>query len=126
MLSDPIGLTYDATAKSLPRTAPKSRGVVKILSQSGFNTSDGEFDISIKHYQLPKNALRVEFLLTRTAPDPDGPFVGTYPDTSNSVGLIFHTNSLRVNASVDIPKLKTALLALVDTTFESRLIAGEG
>jgi hypothetical protein len=125
MLSDPISITYDANAKSLPRTSPKSGGTVRLLSQSGFNTADGEFDVNIKRTENGQGRRRTEIIFSRTAPDTDGPFVGNYPDVANSFGIILESNALSVNTSVDLPKLRTALLAFVDTTMTNRLIGGE-
>lgn len=125
MLSDPLSVTFDATAVQLPRTSPKSAGTVRLISQSGYNTSDGEFDVNIKRTENGKGRRRTEIILSRTAPDSDGPFVGGYPDVANSFGIILESNALSVNTSVDIAKLRTALLAFLDTTMTNRLLGGE-
>lgn len=125
MLPDPISVTYDSVAKSMPRTSPKSGGFVKLLGTSGFNTADGEFHVTMKRSEIRKNGRRVEVILTRVSPDTDGPFVGNNPDTENSFGVIYETNGLNVNSSVDIPKLRTALLAFLDSTTQSRILSGE-
>jgi hypothetical protein len=125
MLSDPISVTYDATATNLPRTSPKSGGTVRLLGQSGFNTADGEFDVSIKRTEHSHGRRRTEIILSRTAPDSDGPFVGNYPDVRNSFGVVFESNALTINTSVDVPKLRTALLAFLDTPMTNRLLGGE-
>jgi hypothetical protein len=43
----------------------------------------------------------------------------------NSVTLAFTTNTFGAGMSVDIPLIRSALLALVDSTLQGRLIAGE-
>jgi hypothetical protein len=125
MLSDPLSVTYDATAVNLPRTSPKSAGTVRLVSQSFYNTADGEFDVSIKRTENGKGRRRTEVIFSRTAPDTDGPFVGNYPDVANSFGVVLESNALSVNTSVDLPKLRTALLSFLDTTMTNRLLGGE-
>jgi len=50
----------------------------------------------------------------------------TYREVRNGFGLsIMFDAQTRAEASVDVPKLRTAVLALVDTAFQSRLISGE-
>lgn len=125
MLSDPLSVTFDGSAKSLPRAAGITSGVKKVKAQTTYVTSDAEFQVTVTQSELGNGGTRAEVLLSRVTPDPDGPFVGSYARYPNSVGLVFEVNSLKYNANVDIPKLRTALLSLVDTTLQGRLIGGE-
>jgi len=125
MLSDPLSVTYDGSAKTLPRVAgqPVIRGTV--IANSRFATADGEFSCTITQEVLRDKASRVSIFLERTTPDPDGPFAGSNAILPNRVGLVFDVNEYRYAASVDVARLRTALLALVDTTLQGRLIGGE-
>lgn len=122
MFSDPFSVTYDGSAKSLPRTE-----VAKAYSR--YNTADREFEILIaNNLQKPQDGIAtVSFRLTRRIPDPtSGDAFDAYRDIRNSFALSFSFDALtRAEASVDIPRLRTAVLATVDSTLQSRLISGE-
>jgi hypothetical protein len=90
-----------------------------------YSTNDGEFNVFIDSYLMPDGSDKVEIQLRRTTQDPDGPFTNDFSELPNSFGLTFTTNRLRYGTSTDIPLLRTALLALVDTTLQGRLIGGE-
>jgi hypothetical protein len=68
-----------------------------------------------------------EISLSRMLPDPTPADVfNDYREIKNSVKLSFSfDSSTRAEASVDIPLLRTALLAHVDSTLQGRIIAGE-
>lgn len=124
MLSDPLAVTYDGSSKSLPRATSFKPGVAKKLGSSSYASSDGEFSVRTERFLLADGSYRTEFTLFRTNPDPDpDPMVGV--QRTNGVGLVFITDALGLNTSVDIPLLRTALLAYVDSATQSRLIAGE-
>jgi len=125
MLSDPLSLTYDSSSKTLPRAAGVTSGVKRVKEQNTYVTSDTEFQVTVTQSELGNGGTRAEILLTRVAPDPDGPFTGSYDRYPNSVGLVFEVNNLRYNTNTDIPKLRTALLAFVDSTLQGRLTSGE-
>lgn len=64
--------------------------------------------------------------LSRKLPDPTPSDVfDDYRVIRNSVSLSFGFDPTRAETSVDIPLLRTALLAYVDSTLQSRIIAGE-
>jgi len=119
MLSDPLAITYDGNAKSLPRVYTKGSG-------TRYRTADGEFEVSISEFSVLPDGRRVDITLTRRLPDPTptNPFDGTR-EVKNSFTLGFTVDTTRAESSVDIPKLRTALLAFVDSTVQSRLISGE-
>jgi hypothetical protein len=125
MLNDPLSVTYDSVAKSLPRSARVRSGLRKVLATSAYGTPDGEFAVFVTRSQLGDGMERTEILLERIQMDADGPFVGNWYPAPNRVGLILEANSLRINTETDIPKLRTALLALVDSVLQDRLIGGE-
>jgi hypothetical protein len=122
MFSDPFSVTYNSTALSLPRTE-----VAKDYTK--YKTSDGEFEIIISNnLQRPKDGIATASIkLVRRIPDPTpGNAFDAYRDIKNVFGLSYSFDALtRSEALVDVPRLRTALLALVDTTFQSRVIAGE-
>jgi uncharacterized protein (DUF2236 family) len=120
MFTDPLAVTYNSTALSLPRTAVGKK-------HSRYNTADGEFTIYIADRQFQGGVSRVDIEFTRrlTDPTPSNVF-DDYRDIRNTFGVSYGFDpQTRAEASVDIPRLRTALLSLVDTTFQGRLISGE-
>jgi len=122
LLSDPLTVVYNSVSKTLPRVEVGASG-------TSYQTSDGEFMVSIRTLQhsnakgTPSN--RVSVVLTRWVVDSTDPAFTKMRDPANSVGLIFETDNLRTESSVDIPLLRTALLSFVDSTLQGRLLAGE-
>jgi len=128
MLTDPIGITYNSSSKSLPRAAVSDRGVSKKLRGESYVTSDGEFAVRTAIYSLGKNGTRAEIILTRVPPDSDSdPFTGNVfrQELSNSVGLIFESNNFKTGTSTDLPLLQAALLSYCDSTIRGKLVGGE-
>lgn len=117
MLSEPLSVTYDGNAKSLTRTNFGSDA-----GPSTFVSPTGEFRISIRETPV-KDAIRVEITLERVEVDTD-PLNG-YQYVPNRFGLVYEFNNSMYNTATDIPKLRTALLAFVDSTLQGRLISGE-
>lgn len=125
MLSDPISVTYNGSAKSLPATSTPFRlNVARVIGTRSYNTADGEFTVSTRQSVLRDGDWVSEIYLTRAAPETDTNTVaqGYF---SNSVGLSFVTNPYKAGTAVDLPLLRAALLAFVDTTLQGRLIGGE-
>jgi hypothetical protein len=120
MLTDPLAVTYNGSAKTLPRTSAGPNGSV-------FRTADGEFRIHIRSNQVSRDGGRsVSIQLSRRLPDPTpSDAFDAYRDIRNSFAVTYDFDPTRAEASVDLPRLRTALLAFVDSTLESRLIAGE-
>lgn len=127
MLSDPIAVTYNTVGKNLARISGLSTaGAVRTLSSGAYSTADGEFTGSTRSSQLKDGSKRVEFILTRTTPDNDAdPFTGSGARLPNSFGVVYVVNSLHYASSVDIPRLRAALLAFLDTATELRVMNGE-
>jgi hypothetical protein len=68
----------------------------------------------------------VSISLARRLPDPTPSNVfDDYREIKNEFTLSYSFDTIRAETSVDIPRLRTALLNLVDSAFESRLIGGE-
>jgi hypothetical protein len=120
MLTDPFSVTYDGNAKSLARISLSPL-------QSRYRTADGEFEIQISSSPKSVEPVRtVSFLLARRLPDPTPADVfDAYREIRNGVSISFMTDTTRAGSSVDLPLLRTALLATVDSTLQGRLIAGE-
>lgn len=119
MFSDPLSVTYDGSAKSLPRVGASS-------DRTTYRTADGEFQLSIWSYTISKDGRKaVQCELGRTVPDPTPANVfDDYRFLRNSF-LLGYKYDLTRYESDDLPLLRTALLSLVNTAFETRLIAGE-
>jgi len=121
VLTDPLSVTYNGSAKSLPRVSLDARGSV-------YRSADGEFEISISKFLPPRYGISGSgIFLARRLPDPTPSNVfDDYRVIYNTFGITygFDTNT-RAEASVDLPRLRTALLSFVDSTLEGRLVAGE-
>lgn len=121
MFSDPLSVTYNGSGKSLARV-----GSTNISTR--YRTADGEFEILIS--KLPAKApvwlSGTSIELARRLPDPTPADVfDNYRLVRNSFGISYRFDHTKAETSVDVPRLRTALLALVDSTFEGRLIGGE-
>lgn len=118
MFSDPLSVTVDGSSKSLPRVAMSKNG-------SSYKTADGEYHINIWSTPVGNGAQRASIELSRRLPDPTPSDVfDPYREIFNgfSIEYIFDASRAEVD---DLPILRTALLALVNSSFETRLIAGE-
>lgn len=119
MFSDPLAVTYDGNAKSLPRVGQGRNATI-------YRTADGEFECKISNSPNSRDGEFRSITLTRRLPDPTPADVfDNYRFIRNSFTLSYSFDPTRAETSVDLPKLRTALLALVDSTFQSRIIAGE-
>lgn len=118
MFSDPLSVTVDGSAKSLPRVgASKNRTTYK--------TADGEFKILISDSSGRNGSVTRSIELQRRLPDPTASDVfDPYRDVINAFGISYTFDSTRAESD-DLPVLRTALLALVNTGFETRLLSGE-
>lgn len=121
MLTDPASVTYNSVAKSL----------VRIFTDGGttrYKTADGEFEMRVSNTP-PETEVwedRVYIELTRIIPDPTPSNVfDPFRRVRNTFGLTYRFDATRAETSVDVPRLRTALLAYVDSTLEGRLISGE-
>jgi len=122
MFSDPLSVTYNSVAKSLPRLSSD-------INASSYGTSDGEFVLTIgstnRISDKGQQLLRKEVLLSRNVVDSTDPAFTQLRFPVNSVGIIYETDVLRIESSVDVPLLRAALLALIDSTLQGRILAGE-
>lgn len=122
MFSDPLSVTYNSVAKSLPRQGVSANGSV-------YGTSDGEFNLRVdlirRVSDFGLDVVRREVKLTRNIPDTTDPAFTQLRFPLNSFGLVYETDVIQTQASTDIPLLRTALLALVDSTFQGRILGGE-
>jgi len=118
VFTDPFSVTYNGTAYSLPRT-----GTTK--QESFYRTADGVLAINVRNSTGRAGSRLAVIELLRRLPDPTPTdSFDPYRDVINGFSIGIRTDV--TNASVsDIPLLRTALLALVDSTLQSRLIGGE-
>lgn len=116
MLSDPIAITFDSAAKSLPRASAVVPNHKKELGSSTYRTADGEFVAKTTRTQLADNSVKTEFLLGR---------IVVASGDANYVGISFIQKDLDNSSLADFDKLRTALLTFVSSTVQGRLIAGE-
>lgn len=120
MLTDPLSVTYDGSSLTLPRTGNGKK-------YTRYTTADGLFVVFITSGSALGGADRVDVVFTRQMPDPTPSDVfDNYRAIRNSFGFSYAFDPLtRANASVDIPKLRTALDSWMTSTLQSRIIAGE-
>lgn len=120
MLNDPLSVTYDGNAKSLPRVSVMNNGSI-------YRTADGEFRVEIRKTPRSRDGkISTSVMLVRRLPDPTPSNVfDDFRVIENSFGISLGFDLTRSESSVDIPKLRTALLAFADSTLQSRLIGGE-
>jgi len=119
ILTDPLSVTYDGNAKSLPRISAGRGGTV-------YKTADGEFVMSITDLSKRNGAFGTEIKLSRRLPDPtSGNVFDDYRDVTNSFGIVIAFDPTRSEASDNLPKLRTALDSFVNSAMLNRLIAGE-
>jgi hypothetical protein len=122
MFTDPLAVTYDGSAKSLPRVGVGPNGSV-------YRTADSEFEITISN-GFPKARKRggARFVvMNRYLPDPTPSNVfDDYREIRNGFGYFYTFDpDTRAEVSVDIPRLRTALDSWMTPTFQSRVISGE-
>jgi len=123
MFSDPLSVTFNGSSKSLPRIETWANRTV-------YRTADGEFQISIWDSESPQNKqvagkTTTNIELARRIPDPTP--TNSFDDwrqISNAfrIGYSYDTSHASLG---DLDLLRAALLALVDATFQGRLITGE-
>jgi len=118
MFSDPLSVTVDGSAKSLPRVeASKQRTL--------YRTADGVFAIKIADTPGRNGLLGASIELAQRSPDPTpGNVFDDYRDIVNAFGITYRFDVSRGDSD-DLPILRTALLSLVSGAFETRLLSGE-
>jgi hypothetical protein len=120
VFSDPLSVTYSGSNKQLPRISVAG-------NVSRYRTADGEFEVVItKNFPKEEPWRTVQIRLLRHVPDPTPTDVfDNYRDIVNGVSLGYSFDVTNDEVSDNLPKLRTALLSLVDSTFEGRLRGGE-
>jgi len=123
MFTDPLSVTYNGSSKSLPRISVEK-------DYTRYQTADGEFEVLISNnLRSARNGVAsASVKLARRIPDPTpgDVFNKDFREIRNVFGLSYSFDALtRAETSVDVPRLRTALLALVDSTFQGRVISGE-
>jgi hypothetical protein len=120
ILTEPLSVTYNGSAKSLARTSQSANRTV-------YKTGDLEFEMVISDIKMPrKGEIGRSITLARYLPDPTpADAFDAYREVRNSFGFSYVFAETRAETSVDIPRLRAALIAYCDSTLQSRIIAGE-
>jgi len=122
VFTDPFTVTYNGSSLTLPRTETAK-------DYNRYKTADGEFEVVIASNLASRRygPANVSIKLARRIPDPTpGNAFDDFREIRNSFGFSYTFDSqTRAEASVDVPRLRTALDALVTSTFQGRLIGGE-
>jgi len=125
MLPDPMNVTVDGSARSLPRVSV-SAGVVNMQLQASsvYKTADGAYTVETRRYlHRGSGTQRMEVFLYKQVLDTDVNTV--HADFNHSgFGFVFQYGPYGPNAS-DISNLRTALTNHVDSALMSRILAGE-
>lgn len=124
MLSDPLSVTVDGSARSLPRVGALSGPVPKVTARNTYRTADSAYAVSTTQYAHRDGSRRAEIILRKTVLDTD---VGTTYEGyySSGFGLTIEMAPYGLTSAVEIANLRTALLTFVDSTLQGRLITGE-
>jgi hypothetical protein len=119
MLSDPLSVTYGGASKSLPR-------VTMGEGYTSYRTSDREFEIKISHSQTAAGNKRHSIKLSRIMPDPTPLDVfDAYREVVNSCEFTWEVDANGKDSSA-VAECQNALSSLVDSSFRTRLLGGEG
>jgi len=116
MFTDPFSVTYNGSGLSLPRTETAK-------DYNRYKTADGEFEVIISNNlnQSGNNGIGTASIkLVRRLPDSTpGNAFDAYRDIRNSFGFSYSFDAItRAEASIDIPRLRTALDTLVNSTLQ--------
>jgi hypothetical protein len=125
MLSDPISLTYNGNAKSLARAPRPRTGVRKVVGRSGFTSDTGEFVVETTSMLMSDRSRKVEITLYRNPPYSGSITPPPQSEQGNGVSLCFIVNENFNETVTDIPLIRAALLAYVDSTIQSKLLQGQ-
>lgn len=126
MLTDPLSVTYNGTAVSLPRASGIKPAARRELGRSVYKSGTGEFSVFTTRTLLSDGTTRIEILLERVAQDADSnPFTGDWKKLPNRFGFVYEVNDFAYGTSTDIGLLRSALSSFVNSTIEGRLVAGE-
>jgi len=126
LLTDPLSVTYNGGAVSLPRASGLRPGVRREIGRSIYRSSTGEFTVFTTRSLLSDGTTRVEIILERVAQDADSnPFTGDWKRLPNRFGFVYEVNDLAYASGTDIGLLRTALDSFVTSTVQNRLVAGE-
>lgn len=122
MFTDPLAVTYDGSAKSLPRISGNRLGTV-------YRTADSEFEMNISNVApKPRNSetWRYVFLSRRVSDPTPSDVFDNFRWIRNGFGYFYVFDSpTRAEASVDIPRLRTALDSFLTPGFQTRVMGGE-
>lgn len=121
MFSDPLSVTYNGSGISLSRVSA-SRGAAR------YKTADGEFEMRISDTPWQRGGLPgVAIELARVIPDPTPTnHFDDYRMITNAFAFSIRFDpTTRAEASVDLPRLRTALDSFVTSTVLNRLVQGE-
>lgn len=126
MLSDPLVATYNSVAVNMPRVSLSGRkGPVKQVSSTTYRSATGDMSAYITRHTLAGNITRFEVIFERVQLDDGNPGNGITEFLPNRYGVVYEVNDLKGNTATDIPLLKSALNAFLNTATESRILAGE-
>jgi hypothetical protein len=103
---------------SLPRNGAGSAGTV-------YRTADGQFEMRISNLPTQRrDELGVAVSLFRIYPDPS-PSDFQSRDVRNGFTISYHFDRSRYEVADDMPLLRAALLSVLDSTLQGRVLAGE-
>lgn len=125
MFSDPTTVTVAGVSRSLSRKfLGTPQAPLKAVSGSSYSDATGEVEMVIHNDLMVNGNRRATVMLYKHNLD-SSPWDGSVASLSNGVGLVFEVNSVRYMSATDLVDLKTAVLALVDATFQGRVVGGE-
>lgn len=119
MLPDPLPITFNGNALSLPR--------VNVVGRSSrYRSADEEFVMSITDYSKQGLSRLVGVSLSKQVLDPTPTQAfDPYRAIVNSFELRFGYDVSRYETNTSIPLLRSALNSFVDSAMLNRIISGE-
>jgi len=125
MLTDPMNVTVEGSARSMPRVS-SSAGLpnMQLSASPRYQTADGAYSVETRRYlHRGSGTQRVEITLYKQVLDVD---VNTVHDGYNryAAGFVFEWGPYGPD-STTISALRSALTSYVDATLLGRLLAGE-
>jgi len=116
-------VTIDGSAKNLPRVGQLSAANAKQVSASTYRTSDGTYQVDVRQSVYQDGVRRAELMLRKRTLDTDSGTAYT-GYISTGVGIVLEFGPYG-SGSADLSNVRTAVLALVDSALQGRLVTGE-
>lgn len=123
MLSEPVSVTIDGSAKSLPRVSVSTNRGDNQTSGSRYATADGKYSLETRQFTYRDGVRRAEIFLRKVDLDTSS---STLFDgyVSSGFGMVFEFGPQGLGSS-EVANVRTVLSSFVDSALLNRLLGGE-